>query len=126
MSLSVNATNIRASMVEMAIFNTSGLTSSFAGMNLAANYTIYTGNGFQDPVKILKIYNGSNVGVTISFDGITQNDYIPALGTLIVDLQTNHFNDAAHASGTLNIGKGQILYGKGTAGTGNVYISGYL
>lgn len=126
MSLNTNPTLSRARMVEMSVYNTAGLTTSFAGMNLAANYTIYAGNGFQAPVKILQIYNASNVGVTISFDGITQNAFMPALGTLIVDLQTNHYNSSAYGSGTLNIAIGQIIYGKGTAGTGNLYIMGFL
>lgn len=111
--------------IEMAIYNTGSLTSSFAGINLAASYAIYTGNGFQYDIKILVIKNTSNVGVTISYDGITQHDFIEAGGHLVLDLQTNHSTNSSYSSGTLNGRQGQIIFGKGTAGTGNIYITGY-
>ena len=115
----------RMQMVEMAVFNTATLTGTFAGMNLAANYVIYAGDGFPDDVKVFKVYNGSNMGVTVSLDGVTQNDYWPSGATLIVDLQTNHADNASNGAGTLNGATGQVFYGKGTAGVGNVYIMGY-
>jgi hypothetical protein len=46
--------------------------------------------------------------------------------TLIIDCQANHADNSAYGSGTLNGAQRQILYGKGTAGTGSVYIMGYL
>jgi len=113
-------------MVEMAVFDSADMTSSFQGMNLAANYVIYTGDGFQAPVKIIQVYNGSDEDVTVSLDGVTQNAFWPAGATLIVDVQTNHADNSAYGAGTLNGAQGQILYGKGTAGTGNIYIMGYL
>lgn len=115
----------RLQMVEMAVFDSSTLTVTYQGMNLAANYLIYTGNGLPLDVKMIQIYNGSTMGVTVSLDGVTRNAYWPAGATLILDCQTNHANNSAYGSGTLNGAKGQILYGQGTAGTGNIYIMGY-
>ncbi len=114
-------------MVEMAVYNTAGLTAAFAPLNSSASYAIYTGNGFPDDIKILKVYNGSNVGVTISVDGVTQQDFWPSGMTLIVDLQTNHADNSAYGAGTLNGRKAMIIYGKvaGAAGVGNLYISGF-
>jgi len=111
--------------IEMAEYNTASLTSSYAGMNLAASYEIYTGDGFQKDIKILVLKNTSNVGVTISFDGITRHDFIEAGGRLVLDLQTNHSNNSSYSSGTLNGRQGQIIFGRGTAGTGSFYITGY-
>lgn len=116
----------RLQMVEMAVFSSASLTSSFQGMNLAANYAIYTGNGFQYPVKMIQVYNGGTTGITVSFDGVTQNAYWPPGATLILDCQTNHADNSSYASGALNGAQGQILYGKGTAGSGSIYIMGYL
>ena len=115
----------RMQVVEMAVYNTAGLTASYAGMNLAASYLIYTGDGFPDSIKILKYYNGSNVGITISYDGVTRQDYLPPGATQITDLQSNHADNSAYGSGTLNGAQGQIVYGKGSAGTGSLYIVGY-
>ncbi len=125
MSVPININTSRLQMIEMAVFDTAGLTSSFQGVNLAANYSIYTGNGFQAPIKMLQIYNGSTMGVTISFDGTTPNAYYPPGATLVIDCQANHATDSANASGILNGGLGQILYAKGTAGVGDLYIMGY-
>lgn len=111
--------------IEMAIYNTSGLSGTYAGLNLASSYAIYTGNGFQFDIKILKIYNGSNQGVTVSYDGVTNHDYWPSGATIIIDLQTNHADNPSNGAGTLNGRQAQVIYGKGTAGTGNLYIAGY-
>lgn len=109
----------------MAVFDSSTLTNSYQAMNGASQYLIFTGSGFPDSIKSLKIYNGSNVGITVSFDGVVRHDYWPAGASIILDIQTNHANNSAYGSGTLNGAQGQIIYGKGTAGTGSVYISAY-
>lgn len=113
------------SMVEMAIFNTAGMAGTYAPLNSSSSYVVYTGNGFPDDIKILKIYNDGTNGVTISLDGTTNHDYMPSKGTLIVDLQANHADNASNGMGLKNGRKGQLLYGKGTAGVGNLYISGF-
>lgn len=115
----------RLSWVEMAVFNSATLTGSYQAMNGASQYAIYTGTGFPDSVKSIKIYNGSNVGITVSFDGVTRNDYWPPGTTLILDVQANHADNSAYGSGTLNGAAGQVIYGTGSAGIGNVYISAY-
>ncbi len=110
---------------EMAIFNTAGLTGSYQGLNLAASYAIYTGNGFQFPVKLLIMYNGGTTAVQLSYDGVTNNDIMPAGSTRIMDLQSDHADNGSSGAGTLVGRQGQIIYGLGTAGTGNFYIVGY-
>lgn len=102
--------------ITMATYDTSGLAGTYAVMN--------TG-GFSDDIKILKIVSESDVGVTISYDGSTDNDYLKAGQSMIVDLQTNHACNSAYGSGTKGGRKGQLVYGKGSAGTGNLYIIGY-
>ena len=94
----------RVQCVVKSQFNPALLTGTYQAMN---------GTGFSDTAKILKLYNGSpTVAIDISLDGVTDHDFIPPLGTLIVDFQTNHFDSASFGSGTLNVAVGQILYGK--------------
>lgn len=111
--------------IEMAVFNTATLTGTFEPLNGPSSYLIFTGLGFENDIKILKIYNGGTNGIIISYNGITRHDYWPSGSTIIIDLQTNHQDESAYGSGTLNGRKGQVIFGSGTAGTGNVYISGY-
>jgi hypothetical protein len=107
--------------IEMTTFDTATLTGSYTAMN----------TGFSDDIKILKIVNMGTNGVEVSYDGVTDHDfYAPtpngvAAIPLIINLQANHSCNSSYGSGTLNGRQGQIIYGKGTAGTGNLYIIGY-
>lgn len=111
--------------IEMAVFAMSGLTGTYQVLNGASQQADTGSVGFQDDIKILKIYNDDGTqGITFSFDGVVKNDYLPPKGTMIIDLQANHACDAG-AQGTKNGRKGQLIHGKGTAGTANLYIIGY-
>lgn len=112
--------------IEMAVFDSTTLSGTYQVMNGASQQADTGSVGFQNDIKILKFYNDGTTAVTISFDGVVKNDYIPSKGTLIIDLQTNHSDNSSNGSGTLNGRKGQVVYGKGSASTsGNIYISGY-
>ena len=113
--------------IEMAIFDATTLTGTFQVMNGAAQQAGTSSVGFQKDIKILKIYNDGSTGVTISYDGLINHDYLPSKGTMIIDLQTNHRDASSYSSGTLNGRKGQLVWGKGTASSAglNIYISGY-
>jgi len=102
--------------ITRAVFNTASLTGSYAALN---------STGFTDDIKILKIYNAGTLGIDISYDGVTDHDFFPAGATIIIDFQTNHADNSSYSSGTLYGRKGQIIYGKGTAGAGNLYIIGF-
>lgn len=103
--------------VTKAEFNPTTLTGSFQAMN---------GSGFSDTIKILKIYNPSTtVSIDVSLDGVTAHDFIPPLSTLIVDFQTNHADSASYGSGTLNVRKGQILWGRTAINPTFVQMIGY-
>lgn len=107
----------RVQCVLKAQFNPASLTGSYQALN---------GTGFSDTVKIMKIYNPSNsVSIDISLDGVNDHDFVPPLGTLIVDFQTNHYDGPIYGTGTLNVAKGQILYGKTAAQPTFLQIVGY-
>lgn len=111
--------------IEMAVFDTATLTGTFAILNGPTSYVVFTGTGFEDDIKLLKFYNDGTTGIILSYDGVKRHDYLPSKGTLILDIQANHADNSAYSSGTLYGRKGQIVYGTGTAGVGNLYISGY-
>jgi len=75
------------------------------------------GSAFSHPARIFKIVNNSNVGVTISTDGINDNDFIPASTFVLYDVGTNK----GDASPEFNLPPLQF-YAKGSAGTGKVYV----
>lgn len=102
--------------IPLAAFNTAGMLGTYQALN---------GTGFSDDIKILKFYNGGTQNVTISYDNVSDHDFFPSGSTQIIDLQANHMSNSSYGSGRKNGRKGQIIYGKGTAGTGNFYIIGY-
>ncbi len=103
--------------VTKAEFDTSTLTGSYQPLN---------GSGFSDTIKILKIYNPSTtVSIDVSLDGVNPHDFIPPLSTLIVDFQTNHYESPINSSGTLNVRKGQILWGKTASNPTFLQMVGY-
>jgi|AntAceMinimDraft_17_1070374.scaffolds.fasta_scaffold253421_1 hypothetical protein len=102
--------------IPMITYNTAGINGTFASLN---------GTGFPTDIKLLVVYNGGTNAVTISFNGVDDGHYFPPLSTFTFDIQTNHACNSAYSSGTKVARKGQIIFGKGTAGTGNLYIMGY-
>lgn len=107
----------RVQCVLKAQFNPASLTGTYQALN---------GSGFSDTVKILKIYNASTTAsIDISLDGVNDHDFIPPLGTLIIDFQTNHYDGPIYGTGTLNVAKGQILWGKTAEQSTYLQIVGY-
>lgn len=103
--------------VTKSVFNPASLTGSYQVMN---------GSGFSDNVKIWKLYNGSTtVSIDISLDGVNNHDFIPPLGTLIVDFQAGHSSVTTFGNGTLNLRKGQLIWGKTAESPTFLQIVGY-
>lgn len=101
-----------------AEFDPASLTGSFQALN---------GSGFDGQVKIWKLYNPSTTAsIELSLDGVTAHDFIPPLGTCIVDIQTNCDQNSPYAMGRLRIRKGQILYGRTAPNPTYLQIIGYL
>jgi hypothetical protein len=77
------------------------------------------------PIVILLAAAAPPVSIDVSLDGVNPHDFIPPLSTLIVDFQTNHADSASFGTGTLNVRKGQILYGKTAANPTFLQMVGY-
>jgi hypothetical protein len=116
----------RVQCVLKAQFNPVSLTGSYQPLNGAGTQSDASQVGFSDDAKILKIYNPSTtVSIDISLDGVNDQDFIPPLGTLIVDFQTNHYDGPIYGTGTLNVAKNQIIYGKTASQPTYLQIVGY-
>ncbi len=72
------------------------------------------------PTRLIRFLNTSNVGVTVSWDGINAADYLPANSFLLLDISTNHENSLV-----FEIQIGTQFYVMGSTGTGLFYISTY-
>lgn len=90
------------------------LKTSFNPSSLTGTYQVMNGaTGTSDNCKILQLYNGSTtVSISISLDGINDHGFIPPLGTLIIDFQTNHSDNPPYGSGTKYLRAGQLIWGK--------------
>ncbi len=103
----------RVQCVLKAQFNPASLSGSYQVINGAASQSNVSAVGFSDTAKILKIWNPSTtVSIDISLDGVNDHDFIPPLGTLIIDFQTNHYDGGSYGTGTLNVAQGQLIWGK--------------
>lgn len=92
-------------------------SSTFTGNLQAVNSA-----GFPNTCSIIRIINDSDRDVTISFDGTTNHDFLPAGGTYELNLlSANIANDYA-----VRVRQGTVIYVSGLAGgTGLVYLAGY-
>lgn len=108
----------RLQAVAKSEFNPASLTGTFQPLNGP--------NGFEDTVKIWKIYNPSTtISIELSLDGVNSHDFIPPQGTQIIDCQTNHYDGGTYGTGTLNIAKGQIIWGRTATNPTYLQIVGY-
>ena len=96
-----------------------GLLSSIDSATVTASYAAL-GSPLAHPARLIKFTNNANVDVTISWDGVNDNEFLPRGSFLLLDVTTNH-------SMPLNfeIQQGTQFYVKGSAGTGLIYMSYY-
>jgi hypothetical protein len=76
------------------------------------------GTVFNHPMRLFKIINTCNADVTISFDGVTDNDYVPAGSFVLYDCTTNKVLPDT----TFVFANGTQVFAKGTVATGAVYV----
>lgn len=105
----------------MAVLNTirAVALASFASSSLSGSFQALT--ALPNACFMIRIYNGSSTDITISYDGSTSNEYIKAGDSVLLMGQTN----AQPTTNIANFPAGFTVWVKGTAGTGNVYLSGY-
>ena len=116
----------RVQCVLKAQFDPASLTGTYQVINGAGTQSSAGTVGFSDTAKILKIWNPSTTAsIDISLDGVNDHDFIPPLGTLIVDFQTNHYDGGTYGTGTLNVAQGQLIWAKTAENADFIQIVGY-
>ena len=96
---------------------------TFNAANLTANYQPIYATGLPHAIGLLRIINKSNVDFLLSYDGVTDNDYISVDSTFILPAQQN----SQPRNQVMYIPAGTMLSIKqATApGVGTIYVSGY-
>jgi hypothetical protein len=77
------------------------------------------GTPFTYPVRIMHIYNGTDVLLTFSIDGINDYFVVPASSFILLDLTAN----MTAYGGAAYIGAGTRIYVKGSPSLSAVYLS---
>ncbi len=96
--------------------------TSIASSTFTGSYQAINSTGTTEPCIIYKIVNNSTVDVTISLDGTNDHDFVPTASACVYDNNAGRqpINELAL------LAKGQVVYVKGSAGTGSVYLVGIM
>lgn len=92
-------------------------SSTFLGAYLLLSAT----TGLPHPCIIIRIVNNSDTDATISYDGVNDHDFVPAMGSLNLEFQTN----SQPQNQVCSLAQGTKIYVKGTVGIGLIYLAGY-
>ena len=76
------------------------------------------GSALSNSARIIKFVNNSNVDVTVSWNGSTDHDFIPAHSAWVIDVSANK-EALTFGGGQLYVGAQTQFYVKGAAGGGN-------
>jgi hypothetical protein len=90
---------------------------SFSSASMTGSYQ-QVGTALGHPTRLLKMVNNTTQDIAVSFDGTTDNDFVPANGFCLYDMTTNKTAQGGYFSFAI----GTKIYVKGTAGTGTFYI----
>lgn len=96
------------------------MTFNSAALNPAV-FQAVNAAGLAHPCFMLHVTNDSTTTVTISFDGVNAADVIVDDHDVLLPFQTNS-SVPGHIN---NLAKGTIIYIRGTAGVGTIYIAAY-
>ncbi len=96
--------------------------SNIDSATFTGSYQLLSGAaGITNPAFLIRIVNASNIGVTVSYDGTNDHDFIPANSSIQLNFQTNN-QPNNHNSLLQQFTK---IYVKAAAGIGLVYLSGW-
>jgi len=94
--------------------------SSIDSATFVGTYLVLA-DGLPKACFVIRITNACSVPVLISYDGITQHDYLKAGETLQLPVQ----NNAQPPGSIANFSKGLKVSVKGLAGIGYIFLAGY-
>lgn len=82
----------------------------FDSADLTSDWQPVFADGFLESIKIMTVFNGSDVAMDVSFDGTNLHSVWPSGATLVIDFQTNHKNNSESGAGTLVGKQGQNVW----------------
>lgn len=88
---------------------------------IPGTYQLVNTGGFTHPLVFLRIVNDSDNGILISFDGVTDHEYVLANDSFELGNQANSLPNSKKATWPAYT----LVYVRGTAGAGAVTVSGY-
>ena len=92
--------------------------TNIASSTVSGTYAAINSSGLANPCFLIRIINNSTQDVTVSYDGVNDHEFVPKATTVAVTGQANVPQFGTFSAFT-------VVYVKGTAGTGNIYLSGY-
>jgi hypothetical protein len=99
------------------VIRVDGLRTLAAG-SITATY-VAIGTVFKHPIRLLKVVNNTNADILISYDGVNDNDFIPASSFYLYDGNTNkNLPDSRYV-----FQPGTTIYARstGSPSTGSIY-----
>jgi len=91
-----------------------------ANGSITASYTAVS-TAFQHRMRIIKFVNTTDAGMYFSFDGTTNNDYVPANSFVLYDLTTN---GTTNPDFTLELFTQVYVKYESAPTTGSIYVIG--
>lgn len=88
---------------------------------IAATYLPINAAGLPAACCVIKLSNRSNVPVFVSYNGVEDHEYIRSESDLFLPIQMN----SQPAGYEMLMPKGTIIYLRGGAGIGTIFLSGY-
>jgi hypothetical protein len=95
--------------------------TSIESTTISGTYAVINSSGLPVGCCILNIINNSDEDVTVSYDGVTDHDYVPTLTDRNLYFQTN----AQPNTNIARLAAGTKVYVKGSMGTGYIYLVGW-
>lgn len=96
--------------------------TSILGTAVTSSYKPINATGLPESCFQIHIFNNSDTDVTVSYDGTTDNEFLPHGLTVPREFQSNL--QTTNTAGLIS--RGTVVYVKGSAGsTGSIYLSGY-
>lgn len=95
--------------------------TSILSSSVTSTYQSINPGGLTAPCFMIRIINASTEDVTISYDGVTNNEYVQSGDIAQLNFQTN----SQPNNQVSKLSSGTQIWVKGTAGTGDIYLSGY-
>jgi len=99
--------------------------TSFNAASLTGTYQAINSSGLDFSCFMLQFTNSSTADVTISFDGTNDHEFIPGTAADIPRSVKQIYAPASNTSQAIVFPKNTIIYVKGSAGVGTLYLSAY-